>query len=128
MSNQQHPVSNDIQRFQVGARMSEMAVYRGTAYLAGQVSSDGSLNMAEQTSNVLAQIDRLLATAGTDKSKILMCQIYLVDLADFATMNQIWEQWVTPGATPPRATVQAALANPAWRIEVVVTAAVPEIS
>lgn len=128
MTNQAPPVNGDIERFQVGARMSEMAVYRGTAYLAGQVTSDGSLDMAGQTSNVLAQIDRLLATAGTDKSRLLMCQIYLADLADFPILNQVWEQWVTPGATPPRATVQAQLANPAWRIEIVVTAAVPLVS
>ena len=128
MTNQASPVNGDLQRFQVGPRMSEMAVYRGTAYLAGQVTSDVNLDMAGQTSNVLAQIDRLLAAAGTDKSRLLMCQIYLADLADFPTLNQVWEQWVTPGATPPRATVQALLANPAWRIEIVVTAAVPVVS
>ena len=128
MTNQAYSASSNIQRFQVGARMSEMAIYHGTVYLAGQVTSDATLDVAAQTSNVLAQIDRLLATAGSDKSRLLMCQIYLADLADFPIMNQVWEQWVTPGATPPRATIQAALANPAWRIEVVVTAAVQEVS
>lgn len=112
-----------IERFHIGARMSEMAVHNGTVYLAGQVTADDNLDIAGQTANVLAQIDTLLAEAGSDKSRILMCQIYLSDLANFAAMNQVWDSWVTPGHTPPRATVQATLAKPAWLIEVVVTAA-----
>lgn len=113
-----------IQRFDVGARMSEMAIHNGTAYLAGQVPDDASADIQGQTAQVLAAIDALLARAGTDKSKILMTQIFLADLRDFAGMNAVWDAWVAPGHTPPRATVQAALANPAWKIEVVVTAAV----
>ena len=73
---------------------------------------------------MLACIDALLARAGTDKSRILMVQIFLPDLADFEGMNTVWDAWVTPGHTPPRATVQAGLAKPGWKIEVVVTAAV----
>jgi enamine deaminase RidA (YjgF/YER057c/UK114 family) len=72
---------------------------------------------------VLASIDALLARAGSHKSKVLMCQIYLADLADFAGMNAVWEAWVAPGQAPPRATVQAALARPGWKVEMVVTAA-----
>jgi enamine deaminase RidA (YjgF/YER057c/UK114 family) len=113
-----------LQRFDVGARLSEMAVHNGVAYLAGQVAADGTQDIAGQTRQVLAAIDALLARAGTDKSRILMCQIFLADLADFPGMNAVWEQWVVPGHTPPRATVQAALARPEWRVEMVVTAAV----
>ena len=113
----------EIQRFHVGARMSEMAIHNGTIYLAGQVTSDNSLDITGQTSDVLSQIDRLLAEAGSDKSRILMCQIYLSDLSNFAAMNKVWDAWVIGGNTPPRATVQAALAKPEWLIEIVVTAA-----
>ncbi|MFY7857762.1 MAG: RidA family protein [Rubrivivax sp.] len=113
-----------LQRFDVGARLSEMAVYNGVAYLAGQVAADGTQDIAGQTRQVLAAIDALLARAGTDKSRILMCQIFLADLADFPGMNAVWEEWVVAGHTPPRATVQAALARPEWRVEMVVTAAV----
>ena len=113
-----------IQRFDVGARLSEMAVHQGVAYLAGQVAADGSQDISGQTTQVLAQIDALLARAGTDKSKILMCQIFIADLADFPAMNAVWERWVAPGNAPPRATVQARLAKPEWRVEMVVTAAV----
>ena len=112
-----------IERFDVGPRMSEMAVYNGVAYLAGQVAADGSQDITGQTRQVLAAIDALLARAGSDKSKILRAQIFLKDLADFAAMNAVWESWVQPGQTPPRATVQAHLARPEWKIEIVVTAA-----
>jgi len=113
-----------VQRFHVGPRLSEMAVHNGTVYLAGQVPEDGTKDIRGQTAEVLGMIDRLLAEAGTDKSKILMAQIFLADLEDFAGMNEVWDAWVAPGHTPPRATVQARLARPQWRIEVVVTAAV----
>jgi enamine deaminase RidA (YjgF/YER057c/UK114 family) len=113
-----------IQRFDVGPRMSEMAVHNGTVYLAGQIAEDGSQDITGQTQQVLAAIDKLLARAGSDKSKILRAQIYIKDLADFAAMNAVWEVWVVPGHTPPRATVQANLARPEWKIEMVVTAAV----
>lgn len=113
-----------IQRFEIGPRLSEMAVHNGTIYLAGQVPEDISVNIQGQTRQVLESIDALLAQAGSDKSKILHAQIFLPDLGDFAAMNEVWETWVVPGHTPTRATVQAALANPKWKIEVVVTAAV----
>ena len=112
-----------VQRFDVGARLSEMAVHNGVCYLAGQVAADGTQDITGQTRSVLAQIDALLARAGTDKSRILMCQIFIADLAEFAALNAVWEQWVSPGNAPPRATVQAALAKPEWKVEMVVTAA-----
>ena len=117
-------MSSTIKGHEVGARMSEMAVHGGVAYLAGQVSSDANLDAKGQTNNVLAAVDALLAAAGTNKAKILRAQIYLADIADFAAMNAAWDAWVVPGHTPPRATVQAALAKPGWKVEIVVTAAV----
>jgi enamine deaminase RidA (YjgF/YER057c/UK114 family) len=113
-----------IQRFDVGARMSEMAVHGNTVYLAGQIADDASQDIQGQTRQVLEAIDALLARAGSDRSRILMAQIFLVDLADFAGMNEVWDAWVPAGNAPPRATVQAALAKPEWKIEIVVTAAV----
>jgi enamine deaminase RidA (YjgF/YER057c/UK114 family) len=112
-----------IQRIDVGARMSEAAVFNGVVYLAGQVAEDTSLDIRGQTRQVLQAIDTLLQRAGSDRSRILVTQIFLTDLADFDGMNEVWDAWVVPGYTPPRATVQAALAKPGWRIEVVVTAA-----
>ncbi|MBL8347159.1 MAG: RidA family protein [Rubrivivax sp.] len=112
-----------VQRFDVGARMSEMAVHNGIVWLAGQVAGDGSQDIGGQTRQVLAAVDSLLARAGTDKTKIVMCQIYLADIAEFPGMNAVWDAWVAQGQTPPRATVQAKLAEPEWKIEVVVTAA-----
>lgn len=113
-----------VQRFDVGARMSEMAVHNGTVYLAGQIADDASQDIRGQTRQVLGAIDALLARAGSDKTKILLAQIFLADLADFAAMNEVWDAWVAAGHTPPRATVQAHLAKPEWKLEIVVTAAI----
>lgn len=113
-----------IQRFDVGPRMSEMAIHNGVVYLAGQIADDASQDIRGQTRQVLAAVDALLAQAGTDKSKLLRVEIFLKDMLDFKGMNQAWDEWVVPGHTPPRATVQARLANAEWRIEVLVTAAV----
>ena len=113
-----------IQRYDTGPRMSEMVVHNGTIHLAGQIAEDADADIAGQTRQVLEAIDALLARAGSHKSRILRAQIYLTDLADFAAMNAVWESWVVPDHTPARATVQAALANPKWKIEIVVTAAV----
>ena len=112
-----------VQRFEVGARMSEMAVHNGVCWLAGQVAVGGATDIAGQTREVLAAIDALLAQAGSDKTRILRAQIYLADIADFPGMNAVWDGWVVAGQTPPRATVQAVLAKPEWKVEIVVTAA-----
>ena len=117
-------MTDTVQRFDVGPRMSEMAIHNGVVYLAGQVAEGDAQDIGAQTRQVLAAIDALLVRAGSDKSKILRAQIFLADLADFAAMNAVWEAWVVPGHTPPRATVQAALAKPQWKVEVVVTAAI----
>lgn len=116
-------MNSALQRFHVGPRLSEMAKHGGTVYLAGQVPDDTAQDIRGQTAQVLAMIDRLLAEAGSDKSRILMAQIFLADIHDITAMNEVWDVWVPAGHTPPRATVQAALANSAYKIEIVVTAA-----
>ena len=98
-----------IQRFHVGPRMSDMAVHNGTVYLAGQVADDTAQDISGQTTQVLATIDKLLAEAGTDKTKILSTTIYITDMANFPAMNAVWDAWVVAGNTPPRATVEAKL-------------------
>ena len=114
----------DIQRIQVGARYSECSSYGGIIFLAGQVpSARAGGDIKAQTLDVLQQIDALLAEAGSDKSRILMAQIFLGDMKDYDGMNEVWDSWVVAGAAPPRATTQAALARAEWKIEIVVTAA-----
>ena len=114
-----------IQRFHVGPRLSDMAVHNGTIYLAGQVADDTSQDMAGQTKQILATVDRLLMEAGSDKTKILSTTIYVTDMAEFPAMNAAWDAWVVPGATPPRATVEAKLAKPAYKVEIQVIAVKP---
>jgi enamine deaminase RidA (YjgF/YER057c/UK114 family) len=117
-------MNQDIQRLHVAARYSEAAIFNGVVYLAGMVPECEATDIRSQTADVLHQIDLRLAEAGSDKTRILRTQIYLSDIADIAAMNEVWDAWVVAGSAPPRATVQAALANPAYLIEVVVTAAV----
>ena len=113
-----------IKRIDVGPRMSEACIHAGVAYLAGQVPLTADADIETQTREVLAEIDELLAKCGSDKTRLLRAQIYLADIADFAGMNRAWDAWVVPGKSPARATVEARLANPAWKVESVVTAAV----
>lgn len=113
-----------------GKRLSELVLNRssGTAYLAGQVAKDPKADITSQTKQVLAQIDALLAEAGSDKSHVLSATIYLPDIADFAAMNAVWEKWVVAGATPARATVQAILAAPEYKVEIQIVAAIATAS
>ncbi len=113
----------EIKRLHVGARLSEVAMHQDTVYLAGQIAEDIGADIIGQTTEVLGHVDRLLAEAGSDKTCILSCQIFIADMAHFAGMNQVWDDWVPAGHTPPRATVQARLANPACLVEIVVIAA-----
>lgn len=112
----------DIKRIECGPRMSMGVVHNGIVYLAGQVGNPGE-SVTEQTREVLAQVDRLLALAGTDKTRILTAQIWLADMADFAEMNAVWDAWVPQGNCPARATGEAKLATPDYKVEVIVTAA-----
>lgn len=112
-----------IERLHAGPRMSEATIHNGVVYLAGQVAQDPSLDVGAQTRQVLAAIDRLLAEAGSDRSRILQAQVFLADISDFAAMNAVWDAWVPPGHTPARATVEARLAAPEYRVEIKVIAA-----
>lgn len=115
-----------IERHEVGARMSQAVIHNGVAYLAGQVAQNaGGKSVTEQTKDILDAIDRLLAAAGTDKSKALSATIWLNTMDDFAEMNAVWDAWVMPGSTPARACVESPrLAAPQFTVEIMVTAAV----
>jgi enamine deaminase RidA (YjgF/YER057c/UK114 family) len=112
-----------IQRHNVGKRLSEIVVHNGTVYLAGEVPDDTSKDIGGQTEEVLAKIDKLLKQVGSDKSRLVSAQIFLRDMGDFAGMNAVWEKWVVPSQTPARATIEAKLANPAYRVEIMAIAA-----
>lgn len=113
-----------IQRHEVGARMSQAVSHNGVVYLAGQVASDPSADVKGQTEQILAAVDKLLAAAGSDKTKLLATTIYLSDMAGYKDMNAAWDAWVSAGNTPARATVEAKLAAPEYKVEIMVTAAV----
>jgi enamine deaminase RidA (YjgF/YER057c/UK114 family) len=113
-----------IERHEVGARMSKAVVHGNTVYLAGIVADAAKgKSVTEQTKDILAQIDGLLAKAGSDKSKLLTANIWITDMANFAEMNAVWDTWVSAGNTPARATVEAKLAAPDYKVEIMVVAA-----
>ncbi len=113
-----------IERIQVGPRLSSVAVFNKVAYFSGQVPADPTADITGQTQQILSEIDKLLEQVGSDKTRILQVQIFLADIQAIGAMNAVWDQWVVQGHTPPRATVQAPLANPQWLIEIVLSAAV----
>jgi enamine deaminase RidA (YjgF/YER057c/UK114 family) len=112
-----------IERFEIGPRMSQAVAHNGIVYLAGQVAADTTTDVKGQTQQILRQIDELLALAGSDKSKLLSATVYLADMAHFGAMNVAWEAWVDPANPPARATVEAHLAAPDYRVEIAAIAA-----
>jgi len=112
-----------IKRIGVGPRMSQAVIHGNTVYLAGQVGTPGK-SVAEQTKDILAIVERLLKEAGSDKSKILQAIIWLADMNDFAEMNTVWDKWIDGKDAPARATGEAKLATPEYKVEIIITAAV----
>lgn len=109
-----------LQFIEPGARMSQAVIYGNTVYLAGQVAADPSTDMSDQTRQTLAQIDELLQRAGTDKHHLISAQVWVSDMTEFAAMNEVWDAWVSPQRPPVRAAVQAVLAKPEWKVEMMV--------
>ncbi|WP_066799680.1 RidA family protein [Sphingomonas soli] len=112
-----------IKRINPGTRMSDAVIHGNTVYLAGQVALPGA-SVTEQTRAVLAQIEALLGEAGSAKEKILSATIWLADMADFAEMNAVWDAWVDGRDAPTRATGEAKLATPDYKVEIIIIAAV----
>jgi enamine deaminase RidA (YjgF/YER057c/UK114 family) len=110
-----------LTRIEPGPRMSRIVKHNGVAYLCGQTSD--AATVADQTRECLAKVDALLAQAGSDRTRILQCVIWLADMADFAEMNAVWDAWVPEGHAPARACGEARLAREALRVELIVTAA-----
>ena len=113
-----------IEHHETVPRMSKAVVHGDTLYLSGIVAdAPKGKSTAEQTKNILSQIDSFLARAGKDKSKVLSANIWITDMANFAEMNGVWDAWLSPGNAPARATVEAKLASPDYKVEIMVVAA-----
>ena len=113
-----------IQHINPGPRLSGATVHNGIVYVSGQVPDTPHADVATQTREILAKIDKLLSAAGSSKRNILNASIWLSDIMTFDEMNKPWEEWVAPGPAPARATVEARIANPKYRVEIAVIAAV----
>ncbi|AKR58136.1 hypothetical protein XM25_20565 [Devosia sp. H5989] len=114
-----------IKRIEPGKRMSEAVIHGNTVYLAGQVATNYDAGITEQVQQVLAAIDDVLAKAGTNKSNVLSMQVILNNIADFAAMNAVYDAWIDPANPPARATIEARLADPRLKVEMIAVAALP---
>jgi enamine deaminase RidA (YjgF/YER057c/UK114 family) len=112
-----------IERIDPGPRMSRAVVHGNTVYLAGHVAKEPAGSVRGQTEAILRAIDARLASAGSDKSKLLSASIWLADIGTFEEMNAVWDAWVDPKNPPARATVEARLASPDYLVEIAVIAA-----
>lgn len=112
-----------ITRIEPGRRFAEAVVHGDTVYLAGHTGSDPDAGVYDQTRDILAQLDAHLAAAGTDKSMLLMVNVWLVDIGTFDEMNRAWDEWLDRDNMPARATVEARLASPAYKVEIAAIAA-----
>jgi len=114
-----------IKRIKCGDRMSQAVVHGGIVQTAGQVAQNAKGgSIAEQTADILKEIDALLAEAGSDKSQLISATIWLSNIDDFAEMNGVWDAWVSSGNSPTRACVESRLAAPHFNVEIAVSAAV----
>jgi enamine deaminase RidA (YjgF/YER057c/UK114 family) len=114
-----------ITRIAPETRLSGAVAFGNLVFLAGQVPDDVTLDVEGQTADVLAQIDALLAEAGTSKAGLLSATIVLADIADAPAMNRAWDKWLDTNNKPARMTIQAPLVNPAWKVEITGVAARP---
>lgn len=118
---------NDIVRIETDKRRSRAVIYNGMVFIGGQTADDRSQDIRGQTRQTLAKIEKFLAEAGTDKSRLLTAQIWIKDIVnDFEGMNEIWNDWTAPDAAPTRATAQCDMAAPDLLVEIIVTAAVSQ--
>ena len=113
--------SETIERLTPGSRLSQGVVHGGLLYTSGQVDKEAT-GVGEQTKNVLAKIDALLAQVQSSKSCVLSANIWLSDIATFDEMNRVWEDWIDPNNPPARATVESRLAAPEYKVEIAVIA------
>ena len=111
-----------ILRTEAGSIFSKAVEYHGFVYTQGLVPQDADADAAAQVADVLAQIDAVLETHGTDKTRLLQAQIWLKDMNDRAVLNEAWAAWLPEGGAPARALVEAVLADPRWRVEIMITA------
>ncbi len=107
-----------IQRLAEEQRLSGAIVHGGLVWLAGRVADDASLDTGGQTADIHRQVDALLVQAGTDKGRLLSVTAVLAGIRHAPAMNRPWDGWLDPAARPASMTIEAALVDPAWRVEI----------
>ena len=94
----------------------------GWVYCSGQipiVPEDGSVvhGIEAQTKQVLVNLGEVLSAAGCDYSDVVKTTIYLSDIGNFVTMNQVYAQFFTE-PFPARACIEAAALPKNVKVEI----------
>ncbi|MBO3278064.1 RidA family protein [Pseudomonas schmalbachii] len=116
----------NIERFGVVKRRAEMVLHDRTLYIGGQVADDTGGDIEAQTREILLNIERLLHSVGSDRNQVLSVRILLARREDYAGLNRVWDEFFPEGHAPTRACTLAELIDPAWRVEMIAVAALPE--
>jgi 2-iminobutanoate/2-iminopropanoate deaminase len=102
---------------------SQAVIVDGTIYTAGQIALDPTTNevvgstTAEQTDRVLKNLAAVLAAAGSGLKFVVKTTVYMIDIADFPAMNEVYARHFG-SHKPARATIQAAALPKGVRIEI----------
>lgn len=116
-------MNNPIKRHHPGASLARLVEFGNLVFVAGTTTDNKAASCKVQTEEVLKKIDRLLAEGGSDKSKILWCNVWLTDIREKDQMDAAWQAWVDPDNKPARATVESRLGTPDTRVEIMMIAA-----
>jgi enamine deaminase RidA (YjgF/YER057c/UK114 family) len=116
-------MTTTIKRVNPGKRFSTAVVHGDTVYLAGITADDTNADVTGQTADILRKIDKALAAAGTNKSKVLSAQVFITDITKWEDMNKAWDAWIDPNNMPVRATIECKLAAPKYLVEIMMIAA-----
>ena len=116
-------MADAIKRHHPGASLSRLVEFGNLVFVAGTTADDKSAGCRGQTQQVLQKIERFLAEAGSDKNRILWCNVWLSDIREKDEMDAAWQAWIDKDSKPARATVEARLASPDTRVEIMMICA-----
>jgi enamine deaminase RidA (YjgF/YER057c/UK114 family) len=116
-------LTTTIRKIGGSSRFSAIAIHNGVAHLAGQVSQLADGDIVAQANDTFAKVEALLAEAGSGKERLLSVQLWLADMADYDAMNAAWDAWIADVAPPVRVCVEAHMAKPHYKIEIMAIAA-----
>ena len=111
-------MSGTLRKIGGSSRFFAIAIHKDQVHLAGQVSQINDGDITDQARDVFAKVDALLAEAAIKREDLISLQIWLADMANYEGMNAVWDDWVSTITPPTRICVEARMAQPHYRVEV----------